>query len=107
VLDGAIPAVKAEHGGRYIALALGEDRTASDGVSAVLDDRTLVQRIDDSNRTAEIELAPNANAQTLLRRLIDAGAVVERFELVQPSLHRIFLDKVGATEVEPGMSGHG
>ena len=107
VLDGAIAAVKAEHGGRYIALALGEDRSASDGVSAVLADRSLVRRIDDSNRTAELELAPNANAQALLRRLIDAGAVVERFELVQPSLHRIFLDKVGATEVEPGMSGHG
>ena len=56
---------------------------------------------------SEIELAPNANAQLLLRRLIDAGATVERFELVQPSLHRIFLDTVGASGVEAGMSGHG
>jgi ABC-2 type transport system ATP-binding protein len=107
VLDGTIATVKAEHGGRYIALALGEDRTAAGDVAAVLGDRTLVQRVDDSNRTVELELAPHANAQLLLRRLMDAGAVVERFELVQPSLHRIFLDKVGAAAVEPGMGGDG
>ena len=34
-------------------------------------------------------------------------ADVERFELVRPSLHQIFLQKVGATGVEEGMSGHG
>jgi ABC-2 type transport system ATP-binding protein len=107
VLDGAITAVKDEHGGRHIALALGEDRAAADAVAAVLGDRALVQRLDDSNRTVELELAPNASAQLLLRRLVDAGAVVERFELVQPSLHRIFLDKVGAAGVEPGMGGDG
>jgi ABC-2 type transport system ATP-binding protein len=43
----------------------------------------------------------------LLRRLVDAGAVVERFEKVQPSLHQIFLQKVGASGIEDGMSGHG
>jgi ABC-2 type transport system ATP-binding protein len=32
---------------------------------------------------------------------------VHRFELIQPSLHQIFLDRVGATGVEEGMSGHG
>jgi ABC-2 type transport system ATP-binding protein len=43
----------------------------------------------------------------LLRRLVDSGAVIRRFELVQPSLHQIFLDKVGASGVEMGMTGHG
>jgi ABC-2 type transport system ATP-binding protein len=38
---------------------------------------------------------------------VNAGATVHRFELIQPSLHQIFLDKVGATGVEEGMSGHG
>ena len=105
VLDGTVAAVKLEHGGHYIAVALGDDRSSA--VTDIFADRSLVKRLDDSNRTVEIELAPNANAQLLLRRLIDAGATVERFELVQPSLHRIFLDTVGATGVEPGMSGHG
>jgi ABC-type uncharacterized transport system ATPase subunit len=39
--------------------------------------------------------------------VIETGAVVQRFELVQPSLHQIFLEKVGATGVEEGMSGQG
>jgi ABC-2 type transport system ATP-binding protein len=105
VLDGTVAAVKAEHGGKFVTVALGEDR--SQAISNILADRSLVQSVDDSNRTVDIELAPNASPQLLLRRLIDAGAVVERFELVQPSLHRIFLDSVGANGVEPGMTGHG
>jgi ABC-2 type transport system ATP-binding protein len=76
-------------------------------VSAILRDPTFVRRCDDSNNYFELELYPNADAQLLLRRLIDAGANIERFELMQPSLHQIFLQRVGASGVETGMSGHG
>jgi ABC-2 type transport system ATP-binding protein len=105
VLDGTVASVKAEHGGQYIAVALGQDRFPA--IDDIFADRSLVHSIDDSNRTVEIELTPGASPQLLLRRLIDAGAIVERFELVQPSLHRIFIDTVGASGVEAGMSGHG
>ena len=105
VLDGTVAAVKVEHGGHYIAIALGDPRPTA--VADIFADRSLVKRVDDSNRSVEIELAPNADSQLLLRKLLDAGATVERFEIVQPSLHRIFIDTVGATGVEPGMSGHG
>jgi ABC-2 type transport system ATP-binding protein len=105
VLDGAIAELKAEHGGGYVAVALGGDRSTA--VTDIFADRSLIKRLDDSNNTVEIELALNADPQLLLHRLIDAGATVERFELVQPSLHRIFLDTVGATGVESGMTGHG
>ena len=66
-----------------------------------------MSRADDQNRFFEIELAPRADPQELLRRLVAAGANVRRFELVSPSLHQIFLERVGATGVEEGMSGHG
>jgi ABC-2 type transport system ATP-binding protein len=66
-----------------------------------------VKHVNDSNRYLEVELAEGADPQELLRRVVNAGAVVNRFELIQPSLHQIFLDKVGATGVEDGMSGHG
>ena len=109
VLDGEVQAVKQAHGGRMVALGL--DRAAMNGsapaVDAVLADRALVTRADDQNRYLELELAPGATAQALLRALVEAGAPVTRFELVQPSLHQIFLEKVGATGVEEGMSGHG
>ena len=35
------------------------------------------------------------------------GPPVEKVVLVQPSLHEIFLKRVGATGVEPGMHGNG
>src|SRR5215208_2783980 len=110
VLDGSVAGVKAEHGGSHIALSLGDNAAAAkNGVAAVLGDRSLVRRADDQNRFFEIELAPGASPQQLLHRVIAAGASVERFELVQPSLHQIFLQRVGADNlgVEAGMSGHG
>ncbi|MBX9928174.1 MAG: ATP-binding cassette domain-containing protein [Gemmatimonadaceae bacterium] len=105
VLDGAVAAVKAEHSGRTVALAVVGG--ASESVLTVLRDPALVGKFDDNNRYFEVELAPNADPQQLLQRVIAAGAAVTRFELVQPSLHQIFLQKVGAVGVEEGMSGHG
>ncbi len=121
VLDGSVAEVKAAHGGsgRHVALALGSSNSASHSgqagngsgaagrVAQILGDRTLVSRVDDQSRFFEVELAPGASAQELLQRVMGTGAVVTRFELVQPSLHQIFLEKVGASGVETGMSGHG
>ena len=119
VLDGRVTDVRASSGRRNVALSLvaGEWATGTgrseagrerlNGVGDVLSDRRLVTRFDDSNRFFEIEMAPGADSQELLRRLVDAGAQIERFELVQPSLHQIFIDRVGAQGVETGMSGHG
>jgi ABC-2 type transport system ATP-binding protein len=103
VLDGQLSEVKREHGGRHVALAL----ESGDGVGRIFADRTLVKRVDDSNRYFEVELADGADPQDLLRRVVMAGTRVQRFELVQPSLHQIFLQRVGASGVEDGMSGHG
>ncbi len=105
VLDGGVTDVRESHGARTIALGL--DGAPSDAVRAVLADRRLLSRVDDSNRFLELELAEGAKAPEVLLALVHAGASIERFELVRPSLHRIFLEKVGATHVDAGMSGHG
>ena len=116
VLDGTVSAVRASHGPRNVALAVmaPDERSGArarvdelNGVGGVLRDQRLVRRFDDHNLFFEIELAPHADSQELLRRLIDAGARIERFELVQPSLHQIFIERVGAQGIETGMSGHG
>jgi ABC-2 type transport system ATP-binding protein len=113
VLDGRVTDVRASSGRRNVALTLAANGAASgvpaseNGVGHVLRDSRLVSRFDDNNRFFEIELAPGADAQLLLRRLVDAGANIERFELVLPSLHQIFIERVGAQGVETGMSGHG
>ncbi|HZI40109.1 MAG TPA: ATP-binding cassette domain-containing protein [Gemmatimonadaceae bacterium] len=112
VLDGRVTEVRSSSGRRNVALALvpndgGNGRPSENGVGDVLRDGRLVRRFDDNNRYFEIEMAPGADAQDLLHRLIEAGARIERFELVLPSLHQIFIERVGAQGVETGMSGHG
>ncbi len=105
VLDGQVADVRSNHGAKHIALGLSS--APDQGVRDVLGDRALVSRVDDSSRFFEIELADRASSGVLLRRLVDAGASIHRFEEVQPSLHQIFLQKVGASGIEDGMSGHG
>ena len=115
VLDGLVTRVKEEHGKRNVALAL--DGGGMGGIASILRDTALVKRADDSNRFFEIEMAPGADPQVLLRRIVDSGASVQRFEMIQPSLHQIFLEKVSSVapvgeaaawaHVEQGMSGHG
>jgi ABC-2 type transport system ATP-binding protein len=105
VLDGTLADVKAENAGRTVAVAL--DGAPSSEIDRIFADKSLVERVDDSNRFFEVELQPGADAQQLLRAIVGSGARVKRFELVQPSLHQIFLQRVGAKGVEPGISGHG
>src|SRR5688500_15794635 len=105
VLDGPIADIKTGHGARNIALRLNGDPTAA--IGAILNAKSLVQRVDDSNRYFEIELSKTGDAQSLLQRLVSAGAEINRFEIVHPSLHQIFLERVGASGVEAGMTGHG
>jgi ABC-2 type transport system ATP-binding protein len=105
VLDGPISDIRNAHGARNVALGLNGSPNAMVGV--ILNDKSLVNRVDDSNRYFEIELAKGADPQVLLHRLIEAGAQINRFEIVHPSLHQIFLEKVGASGVEAGMTGHG
>jgi ABC-2 type transport system ATP-binding protein len=100
VLDGTVTGAKEEHGQRNVALALDGDGMA--GIASILRDSSLVKRADDSNRFFEIELAPGADPQELLRRIVESGAAVQRFEMIQPSLLEIFLKKVGTSVREPG-----
>ena len=100
VLDGPLDAVRERHGPRLVALEL--EGNPADGVAALLRDPALVRRVDDSGRVLELELSPAADPQALLRGIVAAGAAVRRFELVQPSLNRIFIERVGAAGAREG-----
>ena len=115
ILDGTMEAVKEEHSGHRVALELGDSSGEGDGrvenggvaacVAEVLADRSLVSRVLGPTHSLEVELSPGGDAQRLLRRLVEAGANIRRFELAQPSLNRIFLDRVGAMGVEDETNG--
>jgi ABC-2 type transport system ATP-binding protein len=87
VLDGPIREVKRSFGRNSVALRL-------EGEDGVLNDPALVSKVE--RRADEIEalLAPGANAQDLLKRLVASGATVSKFEMIEPSLNDIFIAKV-------------
>ena len=107
VLDGGVAEVKAAHGGQHIALALERRRAhwrhrpcSRDTIARDARRRLRTASSSSSSRRAR-------RRRGCSQRLVDAGAPITRFELVQPSLHQIFLETVGAEGVEEGMSGHG
>ena len=64
------------------------------GGNGVLEDPALIGKLVNHADEAQALLAPGADAQVLLKRLVDSGAVVEKFEMVEPSLNDIFITKV-------------
>ena len=91
ILEGSIREVKRSFGRNSVALRY-------EGGDGVLGDRNLVASVEQHSDEAEALLAPGADAQELLRRLIASGASVSKFELVEPSLNDIFIGKVGGAE---------
>ncbi len=106
VLNGELRDIKAQYAGPP-RVSVTFDSGSADAAAAVLADRTLVGAIDDNVNQVEVTLAPDATTQQLLERLVAARVSIARFDRLEPSLHQIFLDRVGATGVEAGMSGHG
>jgi ABC-2 type transport system ATP-binding protein len=87
VLEGSIRDVKRGFSRNAVALRLA-------GGESVLEDRTLISKLQRHSDSVEVLLAENTTAQTLLKKLIAADATIERFEMVEPSLHDIFIEKV-------------
>jgi len=87
VLEGSIREVKRAFGRNAVALRF-------EGGDGVLDDRTLVSAVKRYSDGVEVLLAEKASAQVLLQRLVSTGAIIGRFEMIEPSLHDIFIEKV-------------
>ena len=87
VLDGSLREIKSSFGRNAVAVRA----TGGDGV---LDDPTLVSKVVHHSDEAQALLAPGADAQVLLKQLINSGATIEKFEMVEPSLNDIFITKV-------------
>jgi ABC-2 type transport system ATP-binding protein len=98
VLDGGLAEVKQVHGGTHVAVAF-EDSAAAAGAMAAVGD--LVAAADDSGVFAELKLKEGVDPQIVLQRLMGTGARLRRFERIEPSLNRIFLDKAGPAAAEP------
>jgi len=89
VLSGTLEEIKASHGANTAVIEF-------DGDGSFLDSCELVSAVTRYPRWVEVELASPPRPEDLLR-LVAARLRVRRFELAAPSLHRIFVQKVGQT----------
>ena len=87
VFEGSLREIKKSFGRNSVAVRC-------EGGDGVLDDPALVSKLVRHVDEAQALLAPGADAQTLLKRLINSGAVIGKFEMVEPSLNDIFITKV-------------
>lgn len=93
VVSGTVAQVKADFGGRHVALGFSRDKSLAENILA---DRTLIASLDDYGASAELQMAEGAEPERLLAALVNAGVGLRRFEVVEPSLHAIFIARVGA-----------
>src|SRR2546421_8056697 len=87
VLDGKLREIRRSFSRNAVALQF-------QGGDGVLDDSALVTNVGQHGDDTEVLLVPGASPQELLRRLLDSGATIKRIQVVEPSLHDIFIEKV-------------
>ncbi len=88
VLDGSLSKVKADRGQRAIQMEY-------DGRPSFHRDTSLVARAEDSGRYLEILPAPGIDPQRILEVALKEVRIT-RFEVMEPSLHQIFVETVRA-----------
>lgn len=88
VVGGSLREVKESYGTNLIAFR-------GTNAEKVLTDRSLIEKVVTHSDEQELHLAAGIDPQRLLRALIDSGASVSKFEITEPSLNDIFIEKVG------------
>ncbi|HRH41227.1 MAG TPA: ABC transporter ATP-binding protein [Pyrinomonadaceae bacterium] len=64
------------------------------GGELVLADKSLVEKVTEHADEKELVLAENADTQVLLKKLVESGASISKFEQIEPSLNDIFIEEV-------------
>lgn len=97
LLEGALVDVKRRYGRNTVVLAF------DGGDAGFLQQLPGVRHVKDYGRYVELRLAPDADPQALLLAAA-ARLRLSRFELVEPSLHDIFVEEVGAFRARQGLA---
>lgn len=99
VLDGTLEELKRASSSEGV-IALGfVDAAAEASAQSVLNDRSLVSLIQPGRPggvgACEVKLVGGVVPQQLLAALVQSGVQLRRFEVMVPTLHQIFVDRVG------------
>ena len=87
VIGGSLREVKESYGTNLIAFR-------GTNADKVISDKTLVERVVSHADEQELHLAEGVDPQQVLKTLLDAGATIAKFEMTEPSLNDIFIEKV-------------
>ena len=87
ILDGSLRQIKQSFGRNAVALRI-------EGSHDVLNNNGLVTNVEIHSDELEVLLATGVSPQQLLKKLVESHVTVSKFELIEPSLHDIFIEKV-------------
>lgn len=87
VLDGDLRAIKQSYGKNTL-------RIEYTGDGNFLDLPALVERVNRFGAVVQAKLKPGADPQEILKVAIERGVRISRFELIEPPLNDIFIEKV-------------
>jgi ABC-2 type transport system ATP-binding protein len=90
VLAGELADIKRSYGKNTV-------RIEYSGTDGFLDQPDLIAKLNRFGRVVEAKLRPGADPQKILRDAVERGAVIHRFELVEPPLNDIFIEKISET----------
>ena len=91
ILKGNLREIKSGYGRTRLAVNTSPETAAA---AAALGLEPVEIRAD----YTEYKISSDASAEAFLRRLLESGVYPTRYEIKEPSLHEIFLDRVGGTE---------
>ncbi len=100
LVDGPVQQVKTEHGERYVSL---ETADGSDAGPTLASSRLVAAVREphspggDGRGVHTVTLQPGVEPNDLLRELVEGRVPLRRFELVEPTLEQVFIDRVGET----------
>ncbi len=93
VLSGELRAIKRAYGKNVL-------RIEYEGEDGFLHLPALIEKVNHYGGVAEIKLCPQADPQEILRAAVARGVRITRFELMEPPLNEIFIEKVSASDAQ-------
>ena len=92
VLGGSLREIKESYRKDLIAFR-GEN------ADAILNDRSMVEQVVTHADEQELRLVAGVDPQALLRKMVQSGVAISKFERTEPSLNDIFIEQVSGNEV--------
>jgi len=87
VLDGELRAIKQSYGKNTLRIEYSGDGDFLEGMG-------LTEKVNRFGAVVEARLRPGADPQEILKAALLRGVRISRFELVEPPLNDIFIEKV-------------